>query len=133
MAAKQNRIFGLGERVKIAKKSRVVDTERAQEGLPPDDRPAIDQDVTGIEGEVTGIPYESREKGEVCVPIKLENEAVISVPESRLERTTRTPRKERPERADDTPESPHGGFAPTKDDIEFWRGYFNRRGKKKKG
>jgi len=84
----QNRQFAYGDRVRVAKKSRVVDKEREHENLSDEDKVPIDQDVTGLEGEVTGESYASTTKpGEYCVPIKLPNEAVIAVPEKRLERT----------------------------------------------
>lgn len=79
-------ILSLGQRVRVAKKSRVVDEHRAGEGAPPDTLGPIDQDVTGVEGEVCGPAYESPIKnGAHCVPIKLDNEAVIGVPVDRLE------------------------------------------------
>jgi len=125
---KQNRVFGLGEKVKIAKKSWVVDRERSQEGLPQEERVPIEQDMTGQECEVTGFPYWSEEKGEACVPIKLSNEAVISVPESRLERAHRhTPTRERLERSDGVEN--RGGSAPSKETVEFWRKYFSEQEK----
>ena len=122
---KQNRVFGLGERVKIAKKSWVVDRERSQEGLPQDDRAPIEQDMTGQECEVVGVPYWSEQKGEVCVPLRLNNEAVISVPEERLERADRTRRKERLERTDGGPDS--AGSAPSAETIRGWKKYFEDR------
>lgn len=86
MAAKQQRIFGMGGKVRIAKKSRVVDKGRAHEGLSEEDKHPIDQDVTGEEGEICGGEYQSTTKdGEYCVPIKLKNGAVVGVPETRLE------------------------------------------------
>jgi hypothetical protein len=82
VAKKQQRNFGMGEKVRISKKSRVVDRARSMES----DKSPIDQDVTGAEGEVTAAPYESPLKdGECCVPIKLASGAVVGVPESRLE------------------------------------------------
>lgn len=81
------RVFGIGESVRVSKKSRVVDKDRAGEGSPPGTLEPIDQDVTGLEGEVIGPAYESPLKdGAHCVPIKLANEAVIGVPVDRLER-----------------------------------------------
>lgn len=112
------KFLGLGERVRVARKSRVVDPHRAGEGVAPDVLDPIDQDVTGVEGEVCGPAYESPIKdGARCVPIKLANEAVIGVPEDRLER----PRGESRSRA---------GY-----DRAYERGYDEafRAGKNKKG
>lgn len=82
--AEEERFFEQGEKVRISKKSRVVDTDRAQEGEK--DLPPIDQDVTGCEGSIHAAPYESPMKdGEVCVPIRLKNGAIVGVPENRLE------------------------------------------------
>ncbi len=87
MPAKNNRMFAVGEKVRVAKKSHVIDRERANEGLADDDRIPIEQDVTGYEGEVCSQPYDSPMKdGTSCVPIRLPNDAVIGVPEDRVER-----------------------------------------------
>jgi hypothetical protein len=83
---KKNRAFVMDERVKIVKKSHVIDRERAHEGLAEAEREPIEADVTGAEGVVTAPPYENPQRGETFVPIKLENGAVVSVPEKRLER-----------------------------------------------
>lgn len=85
-ATKKKRAFAMGERVKIAKKSHVIDRERLHEGLAEAEREPIEADVTGAEGEVTAPPYENPQRGETFVPMKLSNGAVVSVPESRLER-----------------------------------------------
>jgi hypothetical protein len=75
-----------GTRVKIAKRSHVVDRERAHENLPPEERIPIEAEVTGLEGTVMSTPYESPSKGgEICVPIEVGSGAVLGVPENRLE------------------------------------------------
>jgi hypothetical protein len=75
-----------GTRVKIAKRSHVIDREREHENLAPEDRIPIEAEVTGMEGTVMSTPYESPSKGgEVCVPIEVGNGAVLGVPENRLE------------------------------------------------
>jgi hypothetical protein len=85
--AKRERFFRIGEKVKVAKKSHVIDRERDGEGLDPEARVPIEEDVTGYEGEVCSQPYESPLKdGQSCVPIRLPNDAVIGVPEDRIER-----------------------------------------------
>jgi hypothetical protein len=85
--AKRERFFKIGEKVRVAKKSHVIDRERDGEGLDPEDRVPIEEDVTGYEGEVCSQPYESPLKdGASCVPIRLPNDAVIGVPEDRIER-----------------------------------------------
>jgi hypothetical protein len=85
--AKRDRFFRIGEKVRVAKKSHVIDRERDGEGLAPEDRVPIEEDVTGYEGEVCSQPYESPMKdGTSCVPIRLPNDAVIGVPEDRIER-----------------------------------------------
>lgn len=87
MPAKRERHFQIGDKVKVAKKSHVIDRERENEGLSPEDRVPIEEDVTGYEGEVCSQPYESPLKdGGSCVPIRLPNDAVIGVPEDRIER-----------------------------------------------
>ena len=84
------RFFAQGEKLVVAKKSIVVDKERAHENLAKG-APPIEQDVTGVTGEVCGDSYQSPGKdGETCVPLRLGNEAVIAVPESRLERVDRS-------------------------------------------
>lgn len=90
MAKRQAQDLVDGTRVRIKKKSRVVDKDRINEGFRPGEpRPEIDQDVTGREGVVCGSPYDSPLKdGERCVPIRLAGGAVISVPENRLGRTS---------------------------------------------
>jgi hypothetical protein len=84
------RDFRPGERVKIARKTRVVDKERANEGMhniPVKDRPELDVDVTGAGGEVVGGSYTSPSKGELCVPVQLPGvSGPIAVRESSLER-----------------------------------------------
>lgn len=119
----QNRLFGMGEEVKIAKKSRVVDKERRHEGLAKKDRIPIDVDVTGVEGRVTAPPYWSEKRGQVMVPIKLPNEAVVCVPEDRLEKVAKLPRN--------GDAGGGGGFAPSRETVEFWREYFKREDKKR--
>lgn len=86
-----SRGFQPGERVKIARKTRVVDKERANEGMhdiPVKDRPELNVDVTGAGGEVLAGSYRSPSKGgEICVPVQLPGvNGPIAVPESRLER-----------------------------------------------
>ncbi|MGI0149550.1 MAG: hypothetical protein ACREDF_08485 [Thermoplasmata archaeon] len=121
MAAKKQRIFATGEEVRVKKKSRIVDQDRALENIAPENRVPIDQVVTGVQGMVCSEPYASPMKdGEYCVPIKLANDAVIGVPESRLERVSRTPRLER---------SGEGGHSPVSEEtVNFWRDYFRQRG-----
>ena len=75
-----------GDLVKVAKKSVVVDKERALEGIPEDQRTPLESDVTGVTGSVCGTPYFSKEKGENCVPVRLRSGAVIAVPEGRLDK-----------------------------------------------
>ena len=82
----QQRYFGVGQPVKVKRKSWVVDREREGEGSKPGVLPPIEQDMTGVEGVVCSDPYESPEKG-MCVPLQLENGAVISVPEERIEKS----------------------------------------------
>lgn len=117
-AVEGNRFFDMGQKVKIAKKSRVVDKERLNEGLSPDDRVPIDQDVTGVEGEVCAPSYYNEKRGEYLVPIKLPNEAIVCVPEQRLEKAGL--KKERSLDAG-------GQSSPspvTPENIEFWKAYF---------
>jgi hypothetical protein len=91
--AKRERFFKIGEKVRVAKKSHIIDRERDGEGLPPEERVPIEEDVTGYEGEVCSQPYESPLKdGASCVPIRLPNDAVIGVPEDRIEREGETSR-----------------------------------------
>ena len=104
-----NHIFNVGEKVRVQKKSWVIDKERAQEGLPAEEKIPIEQNVTGETCEVTALPYWSEEKGEYCVPLKLPNEAVISVPESRLERSA--------------------GGSPSAETIAYWKEYFQKERK----
>lgn len=131
--ATQQRIFALGERVRVAKKSRVVDKQRAQEGLPKDKkyRPPIDVDVTGISGEVCAPAYESPSRGgEIMVPIRLPNEAVIAVPEDRVERDAPPPPREilkAEERAAFGEEKM--GSSVSRETLEFWKKYFSNDGR----
>ena len=84
-----NRFFKVGEKVKVVGKSHVIDKARDNEGLAPEDRTPIEEDVTGYEGEVCAQPYESPMKdGGECIPIRLPNDAVIGVPSERIERTS---------------------------------------------
>lgn len=120
-AKEASRQFAQGERVRVSKKSRVVDEDRLNEGQDPSTLPIIDQDVTGFEGEVCGDSYDAPSGKGVCIPIKLPNHAVISVPEDRLERADRSLR-----RLDGGGQI--GSSPPTKESIEFWRDYFKKRG-----
>lgn len=120
------RWFAQGERVKVAKKSRVVDKEREFEGVDPASLPIIDQDVTGMEGEVYSESYYSEQRGETLTPIMLGNGAVISVPEKRLER------------ADKSRRHVDGGgqiglSSVSKETLEFWRDYFRMKDEMKNG
>lgn len=84
-----NREIFAGDVVKVAKKTRVFDEKRDHEGLdhiPQADRPVLDVDVTGIEGQVQGAGYVSPRHGEVMVPIKTRGGAVLTVPASRLKK-----------------------------------------------
>lgn len=118
---KQQRFFKLGERVVVKKKTHLVDREREHEGIPKDVTPeAIDENVTGIEGEVESGSYASPSKGgEVYVPIRVGNGGIISVPEGRLERTQNTPsaKREPVER---------GRSSVSREDLAFWRKYFRQ-------
>lgn len=90
--APEREIFS-GDIVKIAKKTRVFDDKRQHEGLdhiPEKDRPVLDVDVTGTEGQVQGPGYFSPRHGEMAVPIKTRTGALLAVPASRL-KVTRTP------------------------------------------
>ena len=121
-----SRPFAAGELVKVAKKSHVLDVERQHEGVDPAGLPPIDQDVTGMEGEICGEPYESIPKGgEVCVPIRVANGAVISVPEARLERAEKT-----------APRLDGGGqigVSPlSRESYEFWKRHFAAEDRKKR-
>jgi hypothetical protein len=84
----------LGEQVKIQKKSRVVDTERAHEKAAEGEQlDAIDVDVTGQKGTVCSSSYFNPERGEQMVPIRLAGAdgrpnpqgPIVSVPVDRLE------------------------------------------------
>lgn len=118
----QNRAFQHGEEVRIAKKTHVVDRDRAHEGQAPGVLPPIEQDMTGSEGRVDAQEYYSEEKGEVFVPIRLRNEAVISVPESRLERVGPSGH-----RKDGGGQSGVSGVSA--ETLEFWRKVFENRDK----
>lgn len=128
--AKQQRIFAHGEKVKIKKKSRLYDKDRKQEGAHPNELPPLDVDMTGVEGEVFAPSYENAWRGEVLVPIKLPNEAVIAVPEDRLERTEAPPpisvlRAEERAAYGDT-----GGLgAVSPETVKFWEEYFANKAK----
>jgi hypothetical protein len=113
-----NRFFDMGQKVKIAKKSRVVDKERLNEGLSPDDRVPIDQDVTGVEGEVCAPSYYNAKRGEYLIPVRLPNEAIVCVPEQRLEKTGLKKARNLTEGGQSSP-SPV-----TTENIEFWKQYF---------
>ena len=89
--------------------------------MDPAALPIIDQDVTGSEGEICGEPYVSGEKQEVCVPIRLPNDAVISVPEKRLERADKSVR-----RMDGGGQTGMSGVS--QESVEFWRDYFRSKG-----
>jgi hypothetical protein len=121
-----SRQYAAGEKVKVAKKTHVIDREREHEGSDPGTLPPVEQDVTGMEGEICGEPYESIPKGgEVCVPIRVANGAIISVPEVRLERAQRT-----------APRLDGGGqigASPmAKESYEFWKKHFAEQDKLKR-
>jgi hypothetical protein len=121
-----SRQFMTGEKVKVAKKTHVIDREREHEGATPGTLPPVEQDVTGMEGEICGEPYESQSKdGEVCVPIRVGNGAIIAVPEKRLERAERT--SHRLDGGGQTGASPM-----SKESYEFWRKHFAAQGTKKR-
>jgi hypothetical protein len=84
-AAPTVRNFAQGQRVKIAKKTRVVDKERDQEGAKPGELPPVDVDVTGCEGVIKGSSYQSPKTGKICTPVELPNGAIIAVDENKLE------------------------------------------------
>lgn len=132
-APKRNRFFSVGEKVVVKKKTHLLDKERAHEGIPRDKKTGkflthvepIDENVTGIEGEVESGAYASPTKGgEWYVPMRLPTGGVISVPESRLERRSNTPRMERSEGSSRSFMS--------KETITFWRGYFRKEEELKK-
>ena len=78
--------FAPGQKVRIAKKSFVIDKEREAEHLAPEDRIPIEEDVTGMEGEIAAPPYESPSKGNaVHIPIRVPEGGILGVPEDRLE------------------------------------------------
>jgi hypothetical protein len=127
--AKQQRVFGLGEKLRVRKKSRLVDKDRLQEGsrasLPP-----LDVDVTGVEGEVCAPAYENAARGEVLVPIRLPNEAVIAVPEDRLERAGTPPPPSR-QRAEERAVLGEAVISPVSPEtIKFFERYFGARRRK---
>lgn len=74
--------FERGARVRISK-GRVVDEKREHEQIPEDQRIPIDEDVSGLEGNVIGPPYES--KGKLHVPVEVGTGGLLGVPEDRLE------------------------------------------------
>jgi len=74
--------FESGARVRISK-GRVVDEKREHEQIPPDQRIPIDEDVSGLEGNIIGPPYES--KGKLHVPVEVGTGGLLGVPEDRLE------------------------------------------------
>jgi len=124
VAAKtKSRLFVQGERLKIKKKSHVVDKERAHEELTPEEKVPIEYDVTGAECEVDGAPYSSPGKdGEICTPVRMQDGSLIGVPEDRLERVSNTPAREVDE--DRMPNS----SGVSKETVEFWREYFKFKG-----
>jgi hypothetical protein len=78
--------FAPGQKVRIAKKSFVIDKEREAEHLAPEDRIPIEENVTGLEGEIAAPPYESPSKGNaVHIPIRVPEGGILGVPEDRLE------------------------------------------------
>lgn len=119
-APKRNRFFESDEKVRVRKKTHLLDKERKHEGIPKGVKAQpIDEDVTGIEGRVEGGAYQSPTKGgEWMVPIRVGNGGVISVPESRLERVNNTPKKERSHES--------GPSAMSQESISFWRSYFRK-------
>lgn len=124
MAAKKaNRFFNHGERVVVKKKTHLLDKERQHEGIPGDVKAEqIDENVTGIEGEVEAGSYASPTKGgEIYVPIRVGNGGVISVPESRLERMNNTPSARR------EPVMAPSVNSVSKESIAFWRNYFRQQ------
>lgn len=125
-APKRNRFFRTGEPVVVKKKTHLVDRERKHEGIPKDVvAQPIDENVTGVEGEVEGGAYQSPTKaGEWYVPIRVGNGGIISIPESRLERQSNTPRTEH--------SAPSSASAMSKESIAFWRDYFRKEEELKK-
>lgn len=119
-APKRNRFFEANEKVRVRKKTHLLDKERKHEGIPKGvQAQPIDEDVTGIEGRVEGGAYQSPTKGgEWMVPIRVGNGGVISVPENRLERASNTPRIERSHE--------RGPSAMSPDSVRFWRNYFRK-------
>lgn len=122
-APKRNRFFRNGEQVVVKKKTHLLDKERKHEGIPRDKKTGkflvpvqpIDEDVTGIEGEVESGAYLNAQRGEFMVPIRVGNGGVIAVPESRLERAANTPTLERSD--------PSGPSAVSKETLDFWRSW----------
>ncbi len=120
-------MFRFGETVRIKKKSRVVDKDRKHEGVDPKHLAPIDQDVSGEQWAVCADTYFSEERGENMIPLKLGNEAMVSVPESRLERTG--PRVVQRDGGGQSSPSPMNS-----ETMEFWARHFKQleRAKKKR-
>lgn len=117
-APKLNRLFNAGEKVKVKKKTHLLDEKREHEGIPKGyHAEKIDEKVTGIEGEIAGSAYQSPQKGgEWHIPIRVGAGGIIAVPQDRLERENNTPRTER---------NPEGSRASmSAGSIKFWRKYF---------
>ncbi len=86
MASKRDRNFAVGETVRIARKSYVIDRERANENIPEDRKVPIEQDVTGVSGVVQDGDYPSEQRNEHMIPVEISPGVILSVPEKRLER-----------------------------------------------
>lgn len=133
-AAKQQRFFAQDEKLRVVKKSRVYDKERRQEGIGSKSKRrkarVIDVDVTGAEGVVCGEPYHNPKRGEIMVPIRLRNNAVIAVPEHRLERAEAQPPTQAQRAEEQAVAGPAGGpGAVSPDTIKFWEEHFANKAK----
>jgi hypothetical protein len=118
---KKNRFFQTGEKVVVKKKTHLLDVKREQEGIPKNVKAEpIDENVTGIEGEIEGAAYQSPTKGnQWMIPIRVGAGGIISIPEERLERQNRTPSLERNQDGGST-------ASMSKESISFWRKYFQQ-------
>lgn len=117
-APKLNRLIPVGEKIRVQKKTWLVDKERQHEGIPKGvEAQPIEENVTGIEGRVASSAYQSPTKGGAWhVPVEVGSGGIISVPVERIERENKTPTLER---------NPEGSLAVmSKETIDFWRGYF---------
>lgn len=114
----QNRMYRFGEAVTIKKKTRVVDKKREHEGKAEGELRPIDQDITGESGNVCADAYFNEERGEQMIPIRLPNEAMVSIPETRLERvdTSGAVRQDGGGQSSPSPVSP--------ETVQFWEKHF---------